>query len=339
MIRVGVVGYGTIGKRIVSAVLKQPDMVLVGIVKKTPDYSVKVGLSKGLRFFIPNEDLTHLWDEAGTKFYGTTAQLLEECDLVVDATPKGTGMNNKMIYESKGLKAIFQGGEPPEVADLSFVAQVNYEDSSGKRFLRVVSCNTTGLARLLHAINQEYPIDKAIVFLVRRSVDPNQDEKGVIDCVVPSFGISHHAKDLKTVLRDINVVTFAVKIPVTHFHVHMVSIKLRNGASSRDVIDLLEETRRIALISSKDKLSSTAKLFDFSRELERSRADFYENLVWLDSICVEGEWVHLMQAVHQEAIVIPENIDAIRAISNSADATTSMNLTDSSLSIRSSRFF
>lgn len=338
MIHVGVVGYGTIGRRVVSAILKQPDMILAGIVKRTPDYSVRVGISKGLRFFIPIEDLAHLWDETGAKFYGTTTQLLEECDLVVDATPKGVGTNNKRLYESKGLKAIFQGGEPPEVAD-SFVAQVNYRDFMGKKFLRVVSCNTTGLARLLHAINQECSIDKAIAFLVRRSVDPNQDEKGVIDCIVPSFGISHHAKDLKTVLKDINVITFAIKIPVTHFHVHMVSIKLRNRVSSRDIIDILEETRRIVLISSKDRLSSTAKLFDFSRELERSRADFYENLVWLDSICVEEEWVHLMQAVHQEAIVIPENIDAIRALSGSADAFTSMNLTDSSLSIRSSRFF
>ncbi len=338
MIRVGVVGYGTIGKRIVDAILKQPDMELIGIAKKTPDYSVKMGLSKGLRFFIPDEDVAHLWHERGVEFHGITPQLLEECDLVIDATPNGVGMHNKKLYESKALKAIFQGGEPPEVADLSFVAQVNYEKAIGKQFLRVVSCNTTGLSRLLHAIDQEYEIDKAVVFLVRRSVDPNQDEKGLVDCVVPSFGISHHAKDLNTVLGKIDVVSFAVKVPTTHFHVHVISIKLRNKVSSRDVIDVLEGARRIVLISSKDRLGSTAKLFDFSREMGRPRSDVYENLVWIDSIHADGEWLYLMQAIHQEAIVIPENIDAIRAISSSTDALTSMNLTDSSLSIRSSGF-
>ncbi len=339
MIRVGVVGYGTIGKRVASAILKQPDMVLVGVVKRTPDYSVRIGLSRGIRFFIPDEEKADLWNEAGVKFSGDIAQLLEKCDVVVDATPKGTGMHNRKIYERKGLKAIFQGGEPPEVGDLSFVAQVNYKSSVGKQFLRVVSCNTTGLARLLHAINREYPIDKAIALLVRRSVDPNQDIEGQVDCVIPSFGISHHAKDLKTVIGDIDVVTFAVKVPVTHFHIHMISIKLKDSVSPNNIIDLLEETRRIAVISSKDKLGSTAKLLDLSRELGRSRSDIYENLIWLDSICTEGKWLHLMQAIHQEAIVIPENIDAIRAVSGSTDASTSMSLTDSSLSIASSRFF
>ncbi|HIE23785.1 MAG TPA: type II glyceraldehyde-3-phosphate dehydrogenase [Candidatus Korarchaeota archaeon] len=339
MIRVGVVGYGTIGKRIASAILKQPDMILVGVVKRAPDYSVKIGISRGLHFFIPDETFANSWNEAGVKFHGTITQLLEECDVVVDATPKGTGMKNKGLYENNGLKAVFQGGEPPEVGDLSFVAQVNYDKALGVRFLRVVSCNTTGLARLLHAINQEHPIDKAIACIVRRSVDPNQDAKGIIDCVVPTIGVSHHTKDLKTVLSDVNIITFAVKIPVTHFHVHMLSIKLRNEVSSREIIDILEEARRIALIPSKDGLRSTAKLLDLSRELERSRFDFYENLIWLDSVCADGKWIHLMQAIHQEAIVVPENIDAIRAISGLADALKSMDLTDSALSITRARFF
>ncbi len=339
MIRVGVVGYGTIGRRVASAIIKQPDMMLIGVVKRTPDYSVRAGISKGVRFFVLDEDKAKLWDEVGVEFHGTMTQLLEECDVIVDATPKGTGISNKKVYEERGLRAVFQGGEPPEVGELSFVAQINYELARGKRFLRVVSCNTTGLARLLGAINEQYGIEKAIAVLIRRSVDPNQDAKGLIDCIVPSFGISHHAEDLRRVIKGINIATFAVTVPVTHFHVHAISIKLRRSASPREVIDLLEETRRIVLISSKDGIGSTAKLLDLSRELERSRLDFYENMVWIDSIRSERSWLHLMQAVHQEAIVIPENMDAIRAVSDSTDALTSMNLTDSSLSISNFRFF
>ena len=339
MIRVGVVGYGTIGKRVANAITKQPDMVLVGVVKRSPDYSAKIGISRGIRFFIPHEELVDVWNRAGARYYGTLDDLLQECDVIVDATPKGIGMKNRVIYESKGIKAIFQGGEHPDVGEVSFVAQVNYESALGKQFLRVVSCNTTGLARVLHAINQQYPIEKAIVFLVRRAIDPNQDTNGIIDCVAPSFGVSHHAEDLKTVLKDINIVTFAVRIPVTHFHVHMISIKLKETVDRREIIDLLEESRRIVVLSSRDGLRSTAKLLDLSRELGRPRFDIYENLVWLDSIYAEGKWLHLMQAIHQEAIVIPENIDAIRAVSGFTDALTSMNLTDSSLSIVSTRFY
>jgi glyceraldehyde-3-phosphate dehydrogenase (NAD(P)) len=44
------------------------------------------------------------------------------------------------------------------------------------------------------------------------------------------------------------------------------------------------------------------------------RYDLYENVIWLESIAIDGKDLFLTQAVHQEAIVIPENIDAIRAV-------------------------
>jgi glyceraldehyde-3-phosphate dehydrogenase (NAD(P)) len=37
-IRIGVNGFGTIGKRVAEAVRLQPDMELVGVVKTKPDY-------------------------------------------------------------------------------------------------------------------------------------------------------------------------------------------------------------------------------------------------------------------------------------------------------------
>ncbi|TKX84936.1 glyceraldehyde-3-phosphate dehydrogenase, partial [Halorubrum sp. SS5] len=40
MIRVGVNGYGTIGKRVADAVAAQADMELVGVTKASPDYGV-----------------------------------------------------------------------------------------------------------------------------------------------------------------------------------------------------------------------------------------------------------------------------------------------------------
>ncbi len=50
MIRVGVVGFGTIGSRIAGAVRAQGDMELVGVVKRTPDYRASIAIStRGLR--------------------------------------------------------------------------------------------------------------------------------------------------------------------------------------------------------------------------------------------------------------------------------------------------
>ena len=41
MIRVGVVGYGTIGKRVCDAILLQEDMELVGITANTYNYKIE----------------------------------------------------------------------------------------------------------------------------------------------------------------------------------------------------------------------------------------------------------------------------------------------------------
>ena len=58
---------------------------------------------------------------------------------------------------------IFQGGEKAEVAEVSFIAQSNYNDSWGKNAVRVVSCNTTGLSRVLGAIDRKFGVKQAKV--------------------------------------------------------------------------------------------------------------------------------------------------------------------------------
>ena len=58
--------------------------------------------------------------------------MLGRVDAVADCTPKGVGGVNKAAYEAAGVKAIFQGGEPHDLAGHSFVAQVNYAGAVGR---------------------------------------------------------------------------------------------------------------------------------------------------------------------------------------------------------------
>jgi len=91
-----------------------------------------------------------------------SAGLAEDCfkksDVIIDCTPAKTGVTYKPMYEKMGKKVIFQGGEKKEVAEMSFTAQVNYDKARGKQFVRVVSCNTTGLTRTLWAIHSAFTI-------------------------------------------------------------------------------------------------------------------------------------------------------------------------------------
>ncbi|HIP85072.1 MAG TPA: glyceraldehyde-3-phosphate dehydrogenase, partial [Pyrodictium sp.] len=80
---------------------------------------------------------------------------------------------------------------------------------------------------------------------------------------------------------------------------------------------------------------STADIVELARDLGRKRYDIPELIVWRESIVVKGDEMYWMQAVHQESIVVPENIDAIRAMLKLAvDASDSIMLTDRTLNIR-----
>jgi len=219
------------------------------------------------------------------------------------------------MYVESGVKAIFEGGEKAEVADVSFVAQCNYEEALGKRFIRVVSCNTTGLSRVLKALDDEFRVKRCLAVIIRRAADPDDIKRGPIDSIVPNPVRlpSHHADDVKTVLKSIDIVTAAYKVPATHMHVHFLEVVLEREAGREEVIRVLEETRRVIMVEEALGVKSTSQIMDMARDMGRPRNDIYENCIWRESISVSGRKVYFSQAIHQEAIVIPENIDAIRA--------------------------
>jgi len=112
-VKVGVNGYGVIGKRVADAVSLQSDMKLVGISDVASDYRVQVAVKKGYPIYASVEEAAPEMRKAGIKIAGTLSDLLKEVDVVVDATPKGIGAKNKALYEGAGVKATFQGGENP----------------------------------------------------------------------------------------------------------------------------------------------------------------------------------------------------------------------------------
>ncbi len=334
-VRVGVNGLGTIGKRIAYAVIDSPDMDLVGAVKRTPDYQALIAAARGIPLYAPDTSAAEKFDEAGVKVAGTLDDLLSKIDVIVDATPGGVGASYKPLYEKAGVKAIFQGGEKADVAEVSFSTLCNYEDAIGKNTIRVVSCNTTGLLRLICTLNRAFGVEKVRAVIVRRAADPKEVKKGPINSITlnPPKLPSHHAEDVKSVLPWLDIKTSAVVVPTTLMHVHHVTLYLKDRVDRRDIISALEEAPRIVVISSsKTGIKSTAQLIEAARD-QRPRNDIPELVVFEESISVDGREVMLFQAVHQESIVVPENLDAIRAIVGAASREESIKLTDSTLGL------
>jgi glyceraldehyde-3-phosphate dehydrogenase (NAD(P)) len=78
---------------------------------------------------------------------------------------------------------------------------------------------------------------------------------------------------------------------------------------------------------------------DFAKNLNRGLGgDLYEVGILKNSIYLINNYLHFTQAVHQESIVVPENIDAVRAMFNLMDKEQSMRKTDQSLEIIRNNF-
>ncbi|MBE8540416.1 type II glyceraldehyde-3-phosphate dehydrogenase [Geoglobus acetivorans] len=332
-VKVAINGYGTIGKRVADAVSLQGDMEVVGVTKTRPDFEARMGAEKySLYAAIP--DRVEAFENAGIKVEGTIEDLLEKADIVVDCSPGKVGAENKPLYEKAGVKAIFQGGEKAHIAEASFSALANYDDAVGKNFVRVVSCNTTGLARVLSILKDMYSLKKVRATMIRRVVDPKEDKKGLVNGIMPDPVKlpSHHAEDVKTVLPDVNIVTTAFKVPTTLMHLHSIAVEIDGDVNPDDVIARFEEEPRIMLFSKEEGFTSTAKIIEFAREY-RLRYDLFENAVWRESINFHDGELYITQAIHQEAIVVPENIDAIRAMFELADKWESIKKTNRTLGI------
>ena len=335
VIRVGINGYGTIGRRVADAVRKQKDMELVGVTAAHPHYKYSLADEMGIPLYALDMKSLEAFNAAGFTLKGTLNDLLHRVDVVVDGAPEDNGPANKAAYQQAGVKAIFQGGEDHELTGTSFVAQCNFEQAAGKGMVRVVSCNTTGLCRTIGAVDGAIGVSRARAVLARRATDPDDVKKGPIDAVVldPTTLPSHHGPDVQTVLPRISIFTMAFKVPTTHMHLHSLILTLGRQAMKEDVVKALQAAPRLTLVDGKSGFKSTANIMDWARERGRDRNDVYEASVWKDSVSVVDGEAYMFLAVHQEAIVVPENVDAIRALAGGYSREESMRMTDESLGI------
>jgi glyceraldehyde-3-phosphate dehydrogenase (NAD(P)) len=337
MIKVAINGYGTIGKRVADAVAAQPDMEVIGVSKTSVSSEAYIAKERGYPLYIADLSKKSAFEKAGIEVAGDVDAMLKAADIVVDATPGGVGEKNRPIYERLGKKAIFQGGEEHEVAGFSFNAHANYKEAAGKQFARVVSCNTTGLVRLIHALDQAFGVQRVRAVMVRRGADPDDIKRGPIDAIVlnPATIPSHHGPDVQTVLPQINIVTLAMIVPTTFMHMHSIQADLKRETTRDEVLAVFENHSRIGLIRKATGIKSNAQLREYTQDLGRPRTDLWENGVFEESVSVlDGKEFYCFQAIHQEADVIPENIDCIRALMGTVkDPEESIRMTNEALGL------
>ena len=316
MVKVGVAGYGVIGQRLADGVALQQDMELVGIADIAPTLSIRALKEKGMPYDLY---LVEGADESkframGIPVAGSFADLIGKVDVMLDSAPGGIGAKNKLLYEKAGVKAIFQGGEKDSIADVFFHGYANYEKGLGADYLKLTSCNTTGLIRSVDCLDRKFGVDRVAITIIRRVADPGDYHRGLTNALQMEKAPSHQAVDLMTIMPHIDATGILVHTPVTHGHIITVLAHGRTGRITKEqALEAFLEHDRIRVVSIDEGFLGNASLFRYARDLGNPRGDMYEIGLWSDSIVESGDNIMFAINIPQESVTIPETLDGVRA--------------------------
>ena len=100
------------------------------------------------------------------------------------------------------------------------------------------------------------------------------------------------------------------------------------------MLTAFRSSNRIALIRIADGLPALNSVKELMADLGRPHADLYEVALWEDMLKVQGKELFYAYMVDNQAIVIPETVDAIRALCGlEREAASSIAITNASLGI------
>lgn len=193
--------------------------------------------------------------------------------------------------------------------------------------------------RTLTALKNAGLLKKARGTLLRRATDPWESHlNGIMNTLVPEKDIpSHQGPDAQTIDPSLDVITTAIKVPQTLSHLHYWNVQLSRQAAKDEVLQAFANSTRIAMINYSDGLPANNTVKELMLEMGRPYGDMYEVAVWKDMLKVQGDELFYAYIVDNQAIVIPETIDAIRALTGiEPNAEKSIIKTNASLGIKQS---
>jgi len=316
MKKVFVNGYGTIGSRIAKFIKDDSDIVVIGIGKHSPDEKVQHAINDGFSVYVPEDKNDNFKDY---NISGSIESILDNCDLVIDASPGGKGfLNKKNIYESRDIKAIFQGGETifnsNTVADVLFNSRVNYAEAFDKKYVMQGSCNVTGMGRILNPLREKYAdkLTRIDVTLVRRWADLEQTDKQIDDTIEMTEN-PHHGTDVKAFFgKDIPIFVRAIKVPTRQMHLHIMDIRFNENAPTSDEIhELFKNEYGIAILW---RAKGTKDVRDFAESTKFNFKDTNMLHIHANMTTSIGDTVQLMYSDDQTGLVIPENYMLLQAM-------------------------
>ena len=276
---VHVVGTGTIGEPLIGLLCHfQKELGVDEVTFHKHSVSdrpkVKALVSRGAKLVV-DADKMDAFKEWGVAPAMTHEQALEQASVVIDCSPKGMEMKEKIYtkYEHNTLGFIAQGSEFG--FGKMYARGINDEviDVTKDKYVHVVSCNTHNLSCLLQTLvlgdGNDNLVEGSFVCM-RRSNDISQVKDFSPAPQVGShkdgaFG-THHARDayhlFQTKGLELNLFSSAIKLNTQYMHSLWFDLRVKKATAKEDLLKKIKANDRIAVTEKKDANT----VFSFGRD-------------------------------------------------------------------------
>jgi len=279
---VHVVGTGTIGEPLIGLLCDAKEDLGIDEVtfyKHSPvltDRPKVRGLIKRDANLAVREEKIKDFQELGMDPVYGAEEAIKRASVVIDCTPKGTGLMNKEKYYNKyknKVKGFLAQGSEFGFGKMFAVGINDKAITSKDKFIHVVSCNTHNIAVLINTLaikNYKNNLKEGRFLCIRRANDISQVKSFIPS---PEVGVhkdekmgTHHAVDVhhlyKTLGIDLNVFSSALKLNTQYMHSIWFDLKLKNKITKDDAIKSFIDNPRVAVTHKK----SANLVFSFGRE-------------------------------------------------------------------------
>ena len=280
---VHVVGTGTIGEPLIGLLCDaKEDLGIdeISFYKHSPvltDRPKVRGLVKRGANLAVREDKTSEFQELGMEPMYDAEEAIKRATVVIDCTPKGTGLMNKEKYYNKyknKIKGFMAQGSEFGFGKM-YAVGINDEAITPKdKFIHIVSCNTHNIAVLIKTLaigeKNKNNLKEGRFLCIRRANDISQVKSYIPSPQVGSHKDqkmgTHHAVDVfhlyKTLGLDINVFSSALKLNTQYMHCIWYDLKLDYKINTEEATRKFIDNPRVAVSYKKD----ANLIFSFGRD-------------------------------------------------------------------------
>ncbi|MFF2745985.1 type II glyceraldehyde-3-phosphate dehydrogenase [Kitasatospora sp. NPDC058048] len=302
-IRVAVLGAGAIGKRVIHEVLSDNRFTLAGVVVRSAN--VFVHARPDMPYYAFGEDTARTLQTQGVGVRGRLEDLLAQADVIIDCGPSRSGATRAALYHEAGIRSVFCGGERDRTLGPVVHPALSSEELLSAQSVRLTSCNTTALARVVAALAPA-SINELNVTVVRCCTDTDKAGKGITNGAVLGPAPSHHAQDLVSVVPGLRATSLALTVPMDAGHVIHARIALSPQLSRKAALARLAEAPRLNVIHE-------GSTIDQAHRRATTKTPWH-NRYDLDVQVVDTgtpDRLDLWLALDNEAITIPEALDVL----------------------------